>query len=87
MIIKGKLKINNVPRKEIIQVLENEKFDLIDGSYNYLLSMQISSLTREKFEELMKLEEEKKKDLNTVRSLDPKDMYREDLKELKKAII
>lgn len=87
MIIKGKLKINNIPRKEIIQVLENEKFDLIEGSYNYLLSMQISSLTREKFEELMKLEEEKKKYLNTVCSLDPKDMYREDLKELKRAII
>jgi hypothetical protein len=87
MIIKGKLKVNNVPKKEIIQSLENEKFDLIDGSYNYLLSMQISSLTREKFEELMKLEDQKKKELEQIRLLDPKDMYRDDLKELKKSII
>jgi hypothetical protein len=87
MIIKGKLKVNNVPKKEIIQNLENEKFDLIDGSYNYLLSMQISSLTREKFEELMKLEDQKKKELEQIRLLDPKDMYRDDLKELKKSII
>jgi DNA topoisomerase-2 len=87
MIIKGKLKVNNVPKKEIIQSLENEKFDLIDGSYNYLLSMQISSLTREKFEELMKLEDQKKKELEQIRLLDPKDMYRDDLKELKRSII
>jgi DNA topoisomerase-2 len=83
MIVLGKLKVNNVPKKEIIQALENAKFDLIDGSYSYLLSMPINSLTREKYEELKNQEAEKKKELEEVKKTLPIDMYKKDLNDLK----
>jgi len=78
--------INNVPKDEIISKLENEKFYLVNGSYSYLLSMPIHTLTKEKYEELLTNKAQKEAELAKIKSADPKDMYKEDLKELKKAI-
>jgi len=86
MIIDKKLLINNVPKDEIISKLENEKFYLVNGSYSYLLSMPIHTLTKEKYEELLTNKAQKEAELAKIKSADPKDMYKEDLKELKKAI-
>lgn len=48
--IDGTLKINNVPIKEITDFLEKSEFLKIEDSYNYLLSMPIYSLTKEKLD-------------------------------------
>lgn len=85
-IIDGKLKINNVPRKNIILFLQTADFDEMNGSYSYLLSMAIHTLTKEKYEELLLQEYEKKKELEEVKKSNPKDMYRQDLRELKKSL-
>ena len=85
-IIEGKLKINNVPRKEIISYLETNKYDKLDGSFNYLLSMPIYTLTKERYEELLKQLESKKIELQKTESLKIKNMYLSDLKELKKSL-
>lgn len=87
MIIKGKLKINNVPRKEIILALEVANFDEIDGSYNYLLNMPIHTLTKEKYEELLSEEARISNEIDQIRKKEPIQMYREDLQELRKAVI
>jgi DNA topoisomerase-2 len=60
MIIDGKLKINNVPRKQIILALETGDFDEINGSYNYLLGLPIHTLTKETYEDLIASEFEKR---------------------------
>lgn len=86
MIIENKLKINNVPRKTIILALETADFDEIDGSYSYLLSMPIHTLTREKYEELLSQEAEKEGELVEMKKRQPIDMYKEDLNELKKVL-
>lgn len=85
-IIDGKLKINNVPKSQIVSYLDKNKFDQINGSYSYLLSMPIHTLTREKYEELLSQEAEKKKELDQVKKSDPKEMYRKDLNDLKKVL-
>ena len=85
-IIDGKLKINNVPKSQIVSYLDKNKFDQINGSYSYLLSMPIHTLTREKYEELLSQEAEKKKELDRVKRSDPKEMYRKDLNDLKKVL-
>lgn len=85
-IIDGNLKVNNVPKKDIIRYLEKNKYDEIDGSYNYLLNMPIYSLTKERFNELLKQETEKKKEKKSIENTNPKDMYLSDLELLKKAI-
>lgn len=84
LIIDGKLKINNVPRKEIISYLQAAGFDEVNGSYNYLLNMPIHSLTKETYDQLLKEVAEKKAELAEIKKKEPIEMYREDLVELKK---
>ena len=86
-IIDGKLKINNVPKKDIVTWLTMTKYNLMDGSYSYLLSMPIHTLTKEKYEELLLQKQEKQKELDIIKSTLPIDMYKKDLSELKKVII
>jgi DNA gyrase/topoisomerase IV subunit A len=86
MIIEKRLNINNVPKDEVIAKLDKEKFSQVNGSYTYLLSMQIHTLTKEKYEELLANKAQKEAELEKIKKLDPIDMYKEDLKELKKAI-
>lgn len=85
-IIDKKLKVNNIPKSEIIQWLEDNKFDKIDDSYNYLLNMSIYSLTKEKYEELLNKAKEKKSQIDEVYTWKIKDMYLKDLNELKKKL-
>ena len=66
--------------------LEDNKFDKTDGGYSYLLSMPIYNLTKEKYEELMNKAKNKKDPLDQTKNLVPKEMYLEDLQELKKKL-
>jgi DNA topoisomerase-2 len=85
-IITKKLKINNVPKKQIILYLETADYDEVNGSYNYLLSMPIYSLTKERYEELLAEEQQKKIELVKIEAMDPKDIYITDLTNLQKAL-
>ena len=86
MIIDGTLKINNVARQIIIDNLVKAKFDEVDGSYSYLLSMAIHTLTKEKYQELLSQEAEKNKELIELKKVKPIDMYVGDLNDLKKVL-
>ena len=86
-IIENKLKINNIPKQEIISDLEKEKFDMINSSYDYLLNMPIHSLTKEKYEELLKQIAENEIETTKIKSLQPINMYKSDLIELRKKLI
>jgi DNA topoisomerase-2 len=85
-IIDGKLKVNNRPKADIVTDLEKMKFDKIEGSFTYLLSMAIHSLTKENYEALLKEVEENKKEIEKISILKPIDMYKTDLKDLKKKL-
>lgn len=85
-IIDGKLKINNVPKEVIIKYLTDKKFDQVDGGYSYLLSMAIYTLTKEKFEELLKQKADKEAEIIVIEKTDPKGMYITDLEKLKKSL-
>jgi hypothetical protein len=85
-IIEGKLKVNNVPRETIINYLKKNKYDQVDGSYGYLLGMAIYTLTKEKFEELLKQRGDKEAEIEITKKTNPKDMYIKDLEKLKKSI-
>jgi DNA topoisomerase-2 len=84
LIIEGKLIVSNRPKVEITANLEKLKFDQVNESYSYLLSMAISSLTKEVYEQLLKEVDEKSDDLKRVKETEPIDMYKTDLTELKK---
>lgn len=84
LIIEGKIRVNNVPRKEIVLQLQTTSIDQLNGSYNYLLNMPIHSLTRETYEQLLTDVASVEEQLAKIKSAQPIDMYRTDLIELKK---
>jgi len=85
-IIEGKLKVNNVPKAQIVLWLETADFDQVDGSYSYLLNMPIHTLTKEKYEELLSQQAELEKEIDIAKATTPIDMYRTDLNDLKKVL-
>ena len=46
------LNIYKKPKKEIIQLLTDEKYIKIDDNYNYLIDLPIYSFTKEKLDQL-----------------------------------
>jgi DNA topoisomerase-2 len=85
-IIEGTLKVNNIPKAEIISYLKTKRYDELDGSCNYLLNMPIHSLTSERFQDLLKERGDKESELETIKLTDHKDMYMRDLVTLKQMI-
>jgi DNA topoisomerase-2 len=83
-ILDEKLKINNVSKALIIEGIVEMKLDKIDDSYDYLLRMPIYSLTKELFEKLKEDFTTKKAEIKKLEETDPKDMYLDDLNDLKK---
>ena len=86
LILDGKVEVNNKLKGEIIYQIESFGLDKIDGDYDYLLRMPIYSLTREMFEKLKEDFKLKKEEIEKLKLVDPKDVYLEDLSELKKKI-
>ena len=83
-IIDGKLKVNNVAKAQIVEGIESLGLDKIDDSYDYLLRMPIYSLTKEMYDKLKEDFKLKKEEIVKLEATDPKDMYLDDLNELKK---
>ena len=86
-IVDGSLIVNGRKKKEIEEDLKTMKFDKQDGSWNYLTSLPIHSLTLEKLEEIKKSVEEKRSEVLKIEATEPVDMYKDDLLELKKKIL
>lgn len=86
MIIDKKLIVNNRKKTLIEKDLKKNKFGLIDNSYDYLLRMPIYSLTKEKYDELMALFDNKTKERALLKKTKIENMWLEDLQELKRNI-
>jgi DNA topoisomerase-2 len=86
-IVDGQLKINNVPRRTIILYLETADFDEVNGSYSYLLTLPIHTLTKEQYDDLLEERDRKLDELDEIRHKEPVVMYRDDLVELRKALV
>lgn len=84
LILDEKLKINNVAKQAIVDQIIQANLEMIDDSYDYLLRMPIYSLTKELFEKMKEDFIKKKEDIKAYELIDPRDMYLEDLNELKK---
>jgi DNA topoisomerase-2 len=83
-ILDGKTIVNNKKKEEIVNQIESLSIEMIDDSYDYLLRMPIYSLTIEMFEKLKEDFSSKKDEIEKLKLIDPKDMYMDDLVELKK---
>eukprot|EP00401_Gymnodinium_catenatum_P071523 CAMPEP_0117485866 /NCGR_PEP_ID=MMETSP0784-20121206/15183_1 /TAXON_ID=39447 /ORGANISM="" /LENGTH=1224 /DNA_ID=CAMNT_0005280461 /DNA_START=53 /DNA_END=3727 /DNA_ORIENTATION=- len=93
MIIAKKLHINNRKKMDVVKDLTRLKFQkfgddkLPRTGFEYLLIMQIASLTKERKEELERMAKEKAAELERVKKTSPQQMWLTDLDILDKAIV
>lgn len=85
-VIENQLKVNNRKKELIEKDLVKKKFDRIDGSFDYLFSMSMMSLTKEKIVELERLYEQKRQLYENIKNKTPQKIWLEDLQELKKVL-
>jgi DNA topoisomerase-2 len=89
LIVDKKLDINNKKKSEIEENLEKLKFPKLgkskdddDKTYNYLLSMPLYSLSKEKIDELKKQENDKQTEYDDLEKLSPQEIWTYELEKL-----
>jgi len=85
-VVDGTLSVSNQPKSELIKNLTEMTLRKVEGSYDYLLSMPIYSLTSEKYREVQDKLKEKLKEKARVDATKPDAMYLQDLQELRKKL-
>lgn len=84
-VVDGQIVVSKRKKDNIVAQLEKfEKIKKVNGTYDYLLAMQIYNLTQEKMEELKKLIEDGKDEYKKTKGTTIQDMWLADLKELQK---
>ena len=87
-IINSTITLKNRDEESLYQELQTKKYDLKvedeKESYNYLLSIQVKSMTAQRVKELQQKEKESKKYLEEYKAKEVKDLWREELEELLK---
>lgn len=87
-IIGKTIKINNRKKSDIENSLEKKDYPKMgrnledEKSYDYLLSMNLYSLTKEKIDELEKQEKDKQTLYNNLKKTSPEELWKSELKEL-----
>jgi DNA topoisomerase-2 len=81
-VLSKKIKIDS-PIVDIIKALEDFKFIKINDSYDYLLDMKISSLTKDKLDQLEKNIDKHKEEIEIIKNTTIEQMWLAELKELK----
>ena len=74
-------------KKSQSEAKDDPEIETLSKGYNYLLSMKIWSLTRERYLKLLKQKEEAEQDIERIMNKQPKDMWLEDLEALEKEYI
>ena len=85
-ILDGSIEVKNISKNVLLKNIEDIGLDKIDGDYDYLLRMSLWSLTKEVFDKIKSDFESKKLELDKFSSVNPSDMYMDDLLELKKRL-
>jgi DNA topoisomerase-2 len=76
------LDINRKSKDIIISVLKERNYMVVEDTYDYLLKLPVYSFTLEKIEELEKEFDKKKEDLESIKKLNEKDLWKKDLEDL-----
>lgn len=81
-VIEGTIIVNKKTKAEIIEQLDASKLQKHDGSYNYLLSMPIYSMSKEKLVELLDMIKKIKAEIERLEKATPNMLWLSDLDDL-----
>lgn len=83
-VVKGEIVVNNRSKDNIVKQLEKfDKIKKIDGSYDYILSMPVYSLSKEMLEKLKKQVQELKEEIKRIKDTSKEQFWQNDLETLK----
>jgi DNA topoisomerase-2 len=86
-VVDGDLVINNRKKLDIIEDLIEMEFDMINDSYDYLLTIPMYYTSKEKYDEYKSLAKMKKIEIKTYSELEPEDIWIKDLEDLSQQLI
>ena len=78
--------INNKNKIQIYEILENNNFDKIDNEYDYLMSLKLWNLSKEKIDSLLLLKSKVETELSYLQDSTPKNLWKIDLQNLLKKL-
>ena len=86
MVVGKKIKLLNIPKNDVIKILEKEKLYKIPNEpiFDYLIKIPFYSFTKEKIDELEKIIYEKNKLHKLIKNKKITDLWLDDLNELLK---
>jgi len=84
-VVEEKIEVRNVKETLLVKELEKRKYDKVEDKYEYLLSMQMRSMTSERVGKIKNDYDTKKKILDKIRKTKEKDMWLKELNELETA--
>jgi DNA topoisomerase-2 len=85
-VLENKIIISNKNKDDIFKQIEKHNIEKIENSYDYLLRLQLYSLTKEVYDRLLSDFGLKTEELEKIKKYDENQMYIDDLKNLKKEI-
>jgi DNA topoisomerase-2 len=82
------LDINKKPKKYIMDLLEKRKYPVFEpeNNYDYLITMQISSISLERIQELEKLKDKKQQELDYYKNSTIQELWLKDIEELEEIL-
>ncbi len=83
LILEGKIEFINKSNKDIELILDENKIERYEDSFEYLLRMSIGTLTKERLVDLKKQFEDLKLKIEATKILKIEEMWLEDLKDIK----
>lgn len=86
LIIKGDIKINNVPMDKIIAQLKKHEIIEIDDSYSYLLNIPIYKLSKDELDKMKSNFNDLKLDIKALKDTNASKMWHQDLITLKASL-
>lgn len=86
LIIDEDIRMNKIKLSELNKKLEELKFDKVNDNYNYLTDMSVKWMSKDKYEELLKLKDEKEKEIERLEKYRLEQMWLDDLFKLKSCL-
>ena len=85
-VVDGKINIQEQEDAALLEILEDRDYDLKEGKYEYLVSIQMRHITKTKIEELREQIEKLEEKINEYKKKTEKSIWLEELRELEKVL-
>ena len=86
MVIQGRIDILGEKEEIVTALLEEHGLQKVKGSYEYLMSLHMRSLTKERSEMLIREAANLREELNTLSGKSPESLWLEELEELQECL-